>query len=272
MVKNISRLITLMLTLGFTSTFSAQVMAVESTKPDQILEHIVQAYGGRTALEGVKVVKHSGTMQSYRLGKTGALQRLFELPGKLLVDINYPDGPHEQRITTPAGAWRDGRPATSPMHMAMKLQAARFQLPLLLTQHPVTVLEETADSVHLGLKLTDSTSLEVFVDRQSWRIVRSVGRMSMGGMNVAFTADYSDFRKVDGILFAHREDLTAMGVRTGIAVLERIEVNPQTHLDDFKPRVGDNGKGLVWRENNFVPVPRLIEKTAVKLGEVQTDP
>lgn len=235
MLEIVSRLTILILTFGITLAFSAQAIAEDTTNPARIVENIVQAYGGHTALGRVKVVKHSGTIQSYRLKKTGSLMRLFKLPGKLRVDINYPDGPHEKRITTPEGAWRDGRPATVPMHRAMELQAARYRLPLSLTQYPVTVLGEGEGKVLLSMKLTDASSLEVFVDRQSWRIVRSVGRMVMGSMNMAFTADYSDFRKVDGILLAHREELTAMGMPTGIAVLERIEVNPEIRPDDFKP-------------------------------------
>jgi len=230
-----SRIIIQILLIGITIVFQAQVKAEDKTNPTQIVKNIVQAYGGRTALEGVKVVKHTGTIQSYRLKKTGSLKRLFVLPGKLRVEMKYPDGPHEQRITTPQGAWRDGRPATAPMHMAMELQTARFRLPLLLTQHPVTVLSEDKNTVHLGLKLTDVSSLEVFVERKSWRINRSVGLMTMGGMNMAFTADYSDFRKVDGVLFAHSEELTAMGTKTGVAVLDRIEVNTKTRTEDFKP-------------------------------------
>jgi len=229
-----SRIIIQILLIGITVVFQAQAKAEDKTNPAQIVENILQAYGGRAALEGVKSVKHSGTIQSYRLKKTGSLKRLFVVPGKLLVEMKYPDGPHEQRITTPEGAWRDGRPASAPMHMAMELQTARFRLPLLLTQHPVTILGEDKNKVHLGLKLTEVSSLEVFVERKSWRIVRSVGLMAMGEMNIAFTTDYSDFRKVDGVLFAHREELTAMGMETGIAVLDRIEVNTETRPEDFK--------------------------------------
>jgi len=235
MLKSTSRLIILILLMVMTSVLPAQAAAEVTTHPDQVVEKIVQAYGGHTALGRVKVVKHAGTIKSFRLGKTGLLKRLFVLPAKLHVEINYPDGPYEQRITTPEGAWRDGRPATTPMLMAMTLQAARFRLPLLLTQHPVTLLGEDESSVHLGIKLTQTTSLEVFVDRQSWRVVRSVGRMVMGEINVAFTADYSDFRNVDGVLFAHREELTAMGRPTGVAVLEQIEVNTESSPEDFKP-------------------------------------
>lgn len=230
-----SRLNILILLIGITFVFQVQARAEDTTNPAQIVKKIVQAYGGNAALQRVKVVKHTGTIQSYRLKKTGSLKRLLVLPGKLRVEINYPDGPHENRITTPEGAWRDGRPASAPMHMAMELQAARFSLPVLLTEYPVTVLGEDEGRVHLGMKLTETTSLEVFVDRQSWRIVHSVGRMAMGGMKMAFTADYSDFRNVDGVLFAHKEELTAMGVKTGIAVIERIDVNTETSARDFKP-------------------------------------
>lgn len=211
--------------------------ASAESPPDaaQVVEKIIQAYGGRAALESVQGLRHSGTIQSYRLGKTGNLTRLFALPGRLRVDLDYPGGPREQRITTADGAWRDGRPATAPMHTAMKLQSARFRLPLLLTEGPTTLRETDEGRLQLGMQLTDTTSIEVFVDPASWRIVRSVGQMTFNGMRMAFAADYSDFRKVDGVLFAHREDLAAMGMQTGIAILERIEVNPDFAALDFRP-------------------------------------
>lgn len=218
------------------ATFQTRAATSSTIEPAQIIENIVQAYGGHAALQRVKAVKHTGTIQSYRLQKTGSLQRLFVRPDRLRVELDYPDGPREQRITTPAGAWRDGRPATAPMHMAMQLQAARFRLPLILTEKKVTVQGEQDGRLQLGITLSPTTSLEVSVDPQSWRIVRSVGLMALSGMNMAFTADYSDFRMVDGVLFAFREDLTAMGRPTGIAVLERIELNTRISPEDFKPK------------------------------------
>ena len=214
MSYSVSRLMTLIAVVGFAGVFQGLATAQNATDPAQIVEKIVQAYGGRGALDRVKVVKHIGTIQSYRLGESGSLERLFVLPGRLRVDLNYPDGPREQRITTPEGAWRDGKPATAPMHMAMELQAARFRLPLLLTESTVKVLGE---------------------EESVLRIVRSVGHMAFGGMNMNFTADYSDFHPVDGVLFAHREELTAMGRPTGIAVLERIELNSKITSADFNP-------------------------------------
>ena len=203
--------------------------------PAQIVEKVIQAYGGRAALERVQGLRHTGTIQSHRLGKTGTLTRLFALPGRLRVDLDYPGGPREQRITTVNGAWRDGRPATAPMHAAMKLQSARFRLPLLLAEGPTVMRGESEGRLHLEMQLTGTTSLEVFVDPANWRIVRSVGQMTFNGMRMAFTADYADFRTVDGVMFAHREDLAAMGMPTGIAILERIEVNPDFGPQDFKP-------------------------------------
>ncbi|MDH5634051.1 MAG: DUF4292 domain-containing protein [Gammaproteobacteria bacterium] len=200
---------------------------------ETIVGNIVKAYGGVDALKRVKSVHHIGTIQSVRLQKTGTLSRLLVLPGKLRVEIDYPGGPKEQRITTEAGAWRDGRPATAPMHKAMTLQAARFQLPLILTRHPVTIVSKDKGQVRLKVELPDSTSLEVTVNPDNWRIVRSVGRMAMGQMNMEFGADYSDFRIVDGVLFAHREQLMAMGQPTGIAEIKKIEINRNEAKDQF---------------------------------------
>jgi hypothetical protein len=220
--------------LLFFAGMSAGLAAKQTTAdPATIVQNIVQAYGGHAALKAVKAIRHSGTIKSYRLQQTGTLERLLVLPGSLRVDLNYPDGRSEQRITTPDGAWRDGKPATTPMHMAMELQSARFRLPLLLTQGPVRLLGETEGLLHLEMELKGVTRIEVFVDPHSWRIMRSVGHMPMGRMNMSFSADYSDFRTVDGVLFAHKEELTAMGMQTGSVVLERIELNPEFNADIF---------------------------------------
>ena len=228
------RTITSSLIISVSLLFTCQVVAKEHIELDAVIQNVIQAYGGAAALEKVQAVKHKGTVQSHRLGKTGQLERLFVLPASLRVDINYPGGPQEQRLTTPEGAWRSGRAAPAPMHTAMKLQAARFQLPLLLTNKTVTLHDEDKDSVHLAVKLTDSTSIEVQVDKQNWQIVRSIGRMQMGNQALEFVADYSDFRKIGGVLFAHRESLMAMGRPTGIAILNKIEINPQNAADTLR--------------------------------------
>lgn len=229
------RITGLILLIGLTALYPRLAAAQSPSDAAQIVDNIVRAYGGRAALESVRGVRHSGQIESYRLGKTGSLSRLFVLPGRLRVDLNYPGGPSEQRITTADGAWRDGRPATAPMHLAMQLQSARFRLPLLLTEGPTTLRGKSEGRLHLEMPLTATTSIEVLVDPASWRILRSVGQMNFNGMRMAFTADYSDFRSVDGVLFAHREELAAMGMPTGIATLERIEVNPDFRPPDFEP-------------------------------------
>lgn len=231
----IFRITGLILLISLVVLYPRLAAAQSPSDAAQIVDNILRAYGGRAALERMHGVRHSGQIQSYRLGKTGTLSRLFVLPGRLRVDLNYSDGPSEQRITTADGAWRDGRPATAPMHLAMQLQSARFRLPLLLTEGPTTLLGKSEGRLHLQMPMTDTTSMEVLVDPASWRIVRSMGQMNFNGMRMAFTADYSEFRNVDGVLFAHREELAAMGMPTGIATLERIEVNPDFGPLDFKP-------------------------------------
>ncbi len=235
MTLTLFRIASLAMLLGLAAPYPCLAVAENPPNAAQIVDNIIQAYGGREALARVQGIRQTGTIQSYRLGKTGTLTRLFALPGRLRVDLDYPDGPREQRITTAGGAWRDGNPATAPMHSAMQLQTARFRLPLLLTEGQPALRGESEGRLILDLQLTDSTSMEVFVDPASWRIVRSVGQMTFNGMRMAFSADYADFRRVDGVLFAHREDLAAMGMQTGIAILERIEVNPEFRPLDFKP-------------------------------------
>ena len=67
--------------------------------------------------------------------------------------------------------------------------------------------------------------LTAFVDERSHRILRSEGSMPAGPMGrLEFWTNYSDFRRVKGVLFAFAEENFASGTRTGQTKLESIEV------------------------------------------------
>ncbi len=100
---------------------------------------------------------------------------------------------------------------------AMRLQAARLVAPLLLLEKKSS-LHATGNSIEIALSPSMTLTLEI--DPQSGHIVRSTSKTS----GTEFSTDYSDFRIVDGLLFALREENTAGGTKTGTNEISKVEV------------------------------------------------
>ena len=59
------------------------------------------------------------------------------------------------------------------------------------------------------------------LDPATGHILKSTGKAA----GVEFTTTYSDFRKVEGLLFAFREDNTAQGMKTGTNEISKVEIS-----------------------------------------------
>jgi hypothetical protein len=166
-------------------------------------------------------------------GTEGALERVFAAPDSLRIEIAYADGRGERRVLHRGRGVRDGREVTgTPPHLAMVLQAARLALPLSLGGRGVKdagTLERDGRTVaRLTVPLESGLELTAEIDPATSRIVRTVGTMPApaGAPPGAFSfvTDYSDFRKVSGVLFAFREVSSAGGRQTGETRLEEIRI------------------------------------------------
>lgn len=217
------------------------VSAAES--PDALVRKAVEAYGGERVLETARHIRQFGTTTSIlRPGATGRIQREFTAPDRLRVQVDFP-GDVETRIYDGKDGWRSGRKVDGPPFDAMVLQAARIALPLNLLRNLGKLVDRGAGTVDgkpvrtLELPLGKGLSLTVDIDPASGRILRSAGRggEGMGGRPLEFVTGYSDFRKVGGVLFAHREGNFANGVVTGETVLERIELPAVLPPATFRP-------------------------------------
>ncbi len=211
----------------------------------ELLKKSVDAYGGEKALEKL-VFRESGKLTATMRGESGmagTISRIYRRPDGLRVEVSLPAEPPEVRILDGTRGWRQGEEAFGMALDAMRLQAARFALPLNLLQRRSELRDlgtATRDGKSLRvleLPLAGNLSITAEIDPATGRILRSTARtvgvmggrsMSVGGtagrMTVEFTTTYDDFRKVDGVLFAFKEGNFAMGQRTGDTVLERVEV------------------------------------------------
>ena len=207
--------------------------------PAELLAKVVAAHGGQKALVAAHALRERGALVSPRGSAT--VLREFERPGRLKVDVAYAAS-REVRLLDGDKAFRNGEPVTGPAMAAMSLQAARLDLPFLLAgaagkAEDLGLIEHRGRQVRaLRLKLGEGKEAVALIDPETSRIVRSETSAPAGPGRVAFSTDYSDFRVVEGVLFAFVEENFASGMATGKTTLEKIEPNPALPAATWSPK------------------------------------
>jgi len=183
---------------------------------DDLVAKVLNAYGGADAWSKVSSFRETGTVTPAMRPGQGALTREWQRPDKLRVEIVYPTNT-EIRIVDGDHGTQNGKEATGMGLDAMRLQAARLVAPLLLLEKKSSL--RTAGNT-IEIPLAPPMTLTIEIDPQSGHIVRSTSKTS----GTEFSTDYSDFRMVDGLLFAFREENTAQGTRTGTNEISKVEI------------------------------------------------
>lgn len=188
-------------------------------KRASLIDDVMKAYGGADALMKVTSLRETGTVTSPMRPAPGAITRLWSTPDKLTIEVSYPTN-KEVRIVDGDHGTTNGKEATGMGLDAMRMQAARLALPAILAARRADVRDAgMRDGRHiLELPLTASMTMSVEVDPATNHIVRSVSK----GKDFEFATNYSDFRSVDGLLFAFAEENFANGTKTADTKLTAI--------------------------------------------------
>jgi hypothetical protein len=205
-----------------------------------LVQRCVAAYGGPTALQVASRVRHQGTVTSLlHPGERAAIVRLYDRVRGLRVEVDWKSGA-ESRVLAGGRGWREGQPVQGPPLWAMMLQAARLDLPALLqaaggqlldlgtVQHDGKALRALAVNLGNGLQV------EADIDPGTGRILRSRGTSS-DTPPVEFITTSSDFRMVEGLLVAFREENWANGKLTGETLLTRVSFQERVPEGAFGP-------------------------------------
>jgi len=209
----------------------------------ELVDHVIEAYGGEAALYAARSFRQSGETVSFLRGGTkGGIVRTFQAPDRLRVEITYPGEAPEIRVLDGDRGWQMDQEAAPSLVDAMRLQAARLALPLLLRDAGSQVKDLGSVSAgaerrirSLGLALTDRLALFVDIEVPGYRILSSRGQMRRAGTAMEFGAEYVDFRQWSGVMVAGREEQYAMGQHIGYTVVEKIEILQQPDPAFFRP-------------------------------------
>lgn len=204
---------------------------------------VIAAYGGAGTIEAGASLRQSGTLESYRHGKTGTVERSFTRPDKLRIEIRIPGEAPESRILDGERGWRDGRPVPPMMAKAMYLQAARLDLPWLILKagRDIAMLGpvkygDGRDLKGLEIPMADGIRLIAVVDPETGHIVRSHGLIEPApGQQVEFGTHYEGHGELNGMFLATEETHFARGQPTGKTVLDKSEVVPGFPDSVFRP-------------------------------------
>jgi hypothetical protein len=236
-LRNLSLLVVLIMTL-------ASCVHEIPRSNGTVTERILEAYGSRERLERVVSVAAEGRITALVRGDEGTYKRTFRRDGKLFVDIHYHRSAERRILNGPKGFRGTGgeiEEVSGPRYLAMVYQYNELNMPFGLLDNSFTVTELRKDTlnnvaVHV-LRCVDraGNEMEVFVDGQKYRIVKSVGTFSMGTQSTSLSSEFSDFRIVDGVLFPFRIVNYAGGTRIAEIVITRYLVNPIVDDSLFTP-------------------------------------
>jgi hypothetical protein len=237
-------LIVLSMILGF-----ARLSAADTPRTSDIpslVSKIISAYGGKDAIERLKSVHASGNIEAFMRRDHGTYEIYFKRPRKLRVDTTY-RGSSETRILNGQMGYRgmDGLPlsqAGGGSLLAMVYQYKHFDLPYGLLKGVYSIKRKGKEDLNGKpvevLHLTDSEGppMDVYVDTQTFFIVKVTGYFVVtGGRSTALSAEFSDFRKVDGTEFPFRITNYADGYRIAETTMKTYRINTSVADSLFTP-------------------------------------
>ena len=231
----LSKLAVALLLLCVCGTAGAQDLGVR-----EVLDNMIEAYGGKDNLRKLDAFVQHWEMVALMSKRHGTDVRSVHVPGRLKVELTYPDK-QETRILNGNASHvifnrQAPRQAAPPQHDAMRLQLMRLYSPLVLEDR-AEALSLTVEGGLCALTLQEhGVQADYLVDMDSWRIEKVVGTLSINGTEMQFLTEYSDFRFHEGVLVHGKENKYAGQVNTAVLTLRDITLDASLADDVFEPR------------------------------------
>ena len=235
----------LLLTITIAITTFSPAPTSGDTGIDSLIDRILSAYGGKKLVE-VSAYRMDGVVNAKMRQSEGKMIRVFARPDRLYVDLAYKVN-SERRYLDRGRGWR-ADPKGEGIHevgghllQSMVLQAARSNIPWILSERREDVTQipplKVGDRMTIGLQvlLEPGLFIRLYADPKTARIVYSQAILNTESLKTHFETSYSDFKEVDGVLFACHEENWASGFHTGTTEIQKITLNPQLEEYAFRP-------------------------------------
>ncbi|MCF6201822.1 MAG: DUF4292 domain-containing protein [Hydrogenimonas sp.] len=217
-------LITVIAALSLTSALQAS----ESVNKANLLNKMVEAYGGEKALSDAKSYIQNWKVVRAADKKEGSERRRVTLPERLYVDLRYPDKEEIRALEGNVGVKifdrHSKKQVFGPMLDAMKAQLMRLYTPLNLKESIESLKVASKDGFYVIYLLKNGVECDYYVNPKNYHIEKTVGRLKMGNTTMEFVTLYDDFKRVGGVLFPGKEVKYAGGVNTATNTLIKSKI------------------------------------------------
>lgn len=211
----------------------------QASELNTVLDQIIQAYGGEHNLRKMDNMTQKWDFVAMMGKRHGTDTRYILAPGKLRVDLNYPEKSESRFLDGDAAQTVfNGAPPVQASGMqrdAMRLQLMRMYSPLMLKSKIGSMgLKESGELLALSLA---ENGVHVFylVNKENWHIEQVAGSLMVNGREIQFLTEYSDFAFVEGVLVHRKENKFASGVNTAQLQLRQVTFNSSVDDNLFRP-------------------------------------
>jgi zinc protease len=212
---------------------------------NSLIQEVINAYGGKTAVAHVKSVYARGKTRAIISGDEGTYIRYFKRERKLRVDIDYRRS-SELRILNGNKGYESIdaaplSPVTGDRYFAIVYLFRQLDLPFGLLENAYPITYEGKADVNgieaevLSVKASGGPPMKVYIDGKTFRIIKVSGFFSLVGTTLVLSAEFADFRKVDGTIFPFKITNFADDQMIAETVMKEYTVNPGINDSLFTP-------------------------------------
>lgn len=222
-------LLLLLLMLPLTSCVHRALTPEQST-----VRKVIAAYGGRNALIRVQAMSAEGTITRFTSKDEGTYTRFMRRDGNLFVSIAYPNSLEVRLLNGPQGyrgAPGQLKAVSGDLYLAMVYQYNQLDLPFGFLDNalkPTAFLKSDRPGEEDTIRCEDraGNALEVTVRRSDFRIVKTTGYFQVNSASTSLSAEFDDFRKVEGVLLPFKIVNYAGGTKISETQITRYKINP----------------------------------------------
>jgi outer membrane lipoprotein-sorting protein len=198
------------------AVLAGTVQVVQAQDAKALLDKMIEAQGGRAALAAIKDSTTSGTLEMVQMGMNGSVTMYQKEPDKMRIDIELMgmlitqayDG-QKAWMTNPQSGSTEEMPETQAA--SMRRQAMGSDSVLNPEKWGITYAlkgkEKVGDKEYLLVEQTykDGTKAVIYIDPVTYLVARAKSKtQDMTGAEVEGETVFEDYKKVDGVMVAHK--------------------------------------------------------------------
>jgi hypothetical protein len=223
----------------------AEAASDKDSRIASVIKKVIDAYGGKEAVEAIHALQAKGDIEALMLHDRGTYELYFERGRKLRVDTKYARS-SERRILNGDKGYRstDTLPLEEvfgPRYLAMVYQYKHLNLLHDLAAGTYNIRFEGISSVNgadaqvFEVNDKDGANMDIYIDAHTFFIVKVTGYFAAQNKSTYLSAEFSDFRKVDGTIFPFTITNYAGGIKVARTVFDKYVINPDIADSIFDP-------------------------------------